>query len=101
VDRLTLSLVAGRVTVTFGGYAVDGAVTAGLRRNLDRIPISRVLGLSEDGLNVRRPMQEVFTGFIAIVVPLNDLGILKRCRVDREQYFELVESTEAKNIFVF
>ena len=80
---------------------MDGAATAGLGRNLNRIPISRVLGLSEDGLNGRCPMQEVSMGLPAIIVPLNDLGSLKRCWVDRERYFELVESTEAKNIFVF
>jgi trans-2,3-dihydro-3-hydroxyanthranilate isomerase len=58
--------------------------TAGLGRNLNRIPISRVLGLSEDGLNGRCPMQEVSMGLPAIIVPLNALGALKRCRVDRE-----------------
>ena len=66
------------------GCAVDGAATAGLGRNLNRIPISRVLGLSEDGLNGRCPMQEVSMGLPAIIVPLNALGALKRCQVDRE-----------------
>lgn len=46
-------------------------------------------------------MQEVSTGLPAIVIPLNDLGTHKRCRVDGERYFELVEGTETKNVFVF
>ena len=40
-------------------------------------------------------------GLPANIVPLNALGALKRCRVDRERYFELVEGPEAKNVFVF
>lgn len=59
-----------------------------------------MLGFSEDGLDGRYPVQEVFsTGLPAIIIPLNDLGALKRCRVDGERYFELVEGTEAKNVF--
>lgn len=68
---------------------------------LDPTRLSRVLGLARDDLDDRYPVQEVSTGLPAIVVPLNDLDALERCRVDREQYFELVEGTEAKNVFVF
>jgi trans-2,3-dihydro-3-hydroxyanthranilate isomerase len=60
-----------------------------------------VLVFSEDDLDGRYPVQEVSTGLPAIIIPLNDLGALKRCRVDGERYFELVEGTEAKNVFVF
>ena len=62
---------------------------------------SCVLGFSEDDLDGRYPVQEVSTGLPAIIIPLNDLGALKRCRVDGERYLELVEGTEAKNVFVF
>ena len=66
---------------------------------LDSARPSRVLGFSEDDLDGRYPVQEVSTGLPAIIIPLNDLGALKRCRVDGERYFELVEGTEAKNVF--
>ena len=60
-----------------------------------------MLGFSEDDLDGRYPVQEVSTGLPAIIIPLIDLGALKRCRVDGERYLELVEGTEAKNVFVF
>ena len=69
--------------------------------NLEPARLARVLGLSADDLDGRYPVQEVSTGLPAIIVPLNDLDALKRCRVDRERYFELVEGMEAKNLFVF
>ena len=68
---------------------------------LDSARPSRVLGFSEDELDGPYPVQEVSTGLPAIIIPLNDLGALKRCRVDGERYLELVEGTEAKNVFVF
>ena len=68
---------------------------------LDSARPSRVLGFSEDELDGPYPVQEVSTGLPAIIIPLNDLGALKRCRVDGERYLKLVEGTEAKNVFVF
>ena len=60
-----------------------------------------MLVFREDDLDGRYPVQEVSTGLPAIIIPLKDLGALKRCRVDGERYLELVEGTEAKNVFVF
>jgi trans-2,3-dihydro-3-hydroxyanthranilate isomerase len=101
VDRLTLSFVAGRIPVTFGEVLWMEQLSPVFGETLDPTPISRVLGLSEDELDARYPVQEVSTGLPAIIVPVNDLAALKRCRVDRGRYFELVEGTEANNVFVF
>ena len=101
VERVTLNLKAGRVPVTLGEVLWMEQLPPVFGETLDPTPVSRVLGLSEDDLDGRCPVQEVSTGLPAIIVPLNDLAALKRCRVDRERYFELVEGTEAKNIFVF
>lgn len=101
VNRLTLSFVAGRVPVTFGEVLWMEQLPPVFGETLDPTPISRVLGILEEDLDGRYPVQEVSTGLPAVIVPLNDLAALKRCRVDRERYFELVDDTEAKNIFVF
>ena len=101
VERVTLNLKAGRVPVTLGEVLWMEQLPPVFGETLDPTPVSRVLGLSEDDLDGRCPVQEVSTGLPAIIVPLNDLAALKRCRVDRERNFELVEGTEAKNIFVF
>jgi len=101
VERVTLNLRAGRVPVTLGEVSWMRQLPPAFGESLEPARLSRVLGLSEEDLDGRYPVQEVSTGLPAIIVPLNDLAALKRCRVDRERYFELVEGTEAKNIFVF
>ena len=101
VERVTLNLKAGRVPVTLGEVSWMRQLPPAFGGSLEPARLSRVLGLSEEDLDGRYPVQEVSTGLPAIIVPLNDLAALKRCRVDRERYFELVEGTEAKNIFVF
>ena len=98
VDRLTLSFVAGRIPVVLGEVLWMEQLSPVFGEPLDPTLISRVLGLSEDELDGRYPVQEVSTGLPAIIVPVNDLAALKRCRVDRGRYFGLVEGTEANNI---
>ncbi len=101
IERVTLNLSAGRVPVTLGELSWMQQLPPAFGENLEPARLARVLGLSADDLDGRYPIQEVSTGLPAIIVPLNDLGALKRCRVDRERYFELVEGMEAKNLFVF
>ena len=101
IERVTLNLKAGRVPVTLREVSWMQQLPPSFGVTLEPTRTSRVLGLSVDDLDGRYPVQEVFKVFPAIVVPLNDLGALKRCRVDRKRYFELVKGTEAKNIFVY
>ncbi len=100
-DRVVLNLKAGRVPVTFGDVLWMEQLPPLFGTVLDPARLPRVLNLEEKDLDERYPVQEVSTGLPAIIVPLNDLGALKRCRVNRERYFELMEGTEAKSIFVF
>jgi trans-2,3-dihydro-3-hydroxyanthranilate isomerase len=100
--RVVLNLEAGKIPVTsseedlwmeqlppiFGG-------------TLDSAVVARVLGLEKDDLDSRYPVQEVSTGLPAVIVPLENLDALGRCRVDRARYFELVGGREAKNVYAF
>jgi trans-2,3-dihydro-3-hydroxyanthranilate isomerase len=63
--------------------------------------ISRVLGMDEGEIDSRYPIQEVSTGLPFIIVPLRGLEGLRRIRVDRDEYFKLIENTEAKAILAF
>lgn len=100
--RVVLNLKAGKIPVTF--VAEDlwmEQLPPTFGATLDSAIVARVLGLEKDDLGSRYPIQEVSTGLPAIVVPLKDLDALKRCRVDRERYFELVGDREAKNVYAF
>jgi trans-2,3-dihydro-3-hydroxyanthranilate isomerase len=63
--------------------------------------IARVLTIEKNDIDEGFPIQEVSTGMFFIIVPLKNLAAVKRARVARDQYFELVEKTQAKAILIF
>ena len=63
--------------------------------------LSRVLGLDDTDLDERFPIQAISTGLPCIVAPLKNLDALKRCRVARDAYYDLISDTQAKAILVF
>ena len=99
--RIVLNLGAGKIPVTFGDVLRMRQLPPTFGRRLDPARLARVLGLERDDLDDRYPVQEVSTGLPAIVVPLKSLDALKRCRVDRERYFDLVRHTEGENVYAF
>lgn len=70
-------------------------------RDLDPNTIAEVLNLAPGQIDDRFPVQEVSTGVFCAIVPLKSLDAVRRARVDREKYFELVRSIQAKAILVF
>ncbi len=101
VGRLVLNLKAGKIPVDYGEILRMRQLPPTFGQKLDPARLARVLGLEVKDLDDRHPVQEVSTGLPAIIVPLKGLGALKRCRVDRESYFELIRHTEAKNVYAF
>ena len=101
VERIDLNLEAGKVPVTFGDVLWMRQLSPIFGETLDPQQVARVLGLDGTDLDGCFPVQEVSTGLPAIVVPLVGIDALKRCRVDRERYFELVEGREARNVYAF
>lgn len=100
-QRVTLNLKAGQIPVDLGDVSWMRQPTPALGETLDPSRVARVLGLGEADLDGRCPVQQVSTGLPAIIVPLGSLDALKRCRVDKERYFALVEDREAKNVYAF
>lgn len=52
-------------------------------------------------IDSRFPIQEVSTGVPFIIVPLKTLESVKRIKVNKDKYFELINTTDAKSILVF
>ncbi len=63
--------------------------------------LSPVLNLELEEIDFRFPIQEVSTGVPFIIVPLKSHSALQRIKVNKDKYFELVNTTEAKAILVF
>ncbi|HIK10365.1 MAG TPA: PhzF family phenazine biosynthesis protein [Oscillatoriaceae cyanobacterium M33_DOE_052] len=63
--------------------------------------IAPVLNLETADIDTRFPIQEVSTGIPFIIVPLKTLADLKRAKINREKYFDLIRTTDAKCILIF
>jgi len=103
VDRIVLNLKVGQIPVTFGkdGIAWMKQLEPVFGKTLDRATLAPVLGLKLDEIDARFPIEEVSTGLPHILVPLRSLESLKRARVDRDLYFDLIKNTWAKPIMIF
>lgn len=107
VETVKLNLKVGQIPVTWQHLDELGEVLW-MRQNpptfsqkLEASALAQVLSLPEDAIDSQFPIQEVSTGIPFIIIPLKNHAALKGIRINRDQYFELVETTESKEILVF
>lgn len=106
-NEVALNLRVGKIPVSFAETAAQTSVlwmkqmppTFGKR--LDVITLARVLGIEPSDIDQDSPIEEVSTGFPAVVVPLKNLDALRRAKADKGAYFELVNNAWAKLILAF
>ncbi|WP_053360999.1 PhzF family phenazine biosynthesis protein [Bacillus sp. FJAT-27251] len=104
IEKLTLNFKAGQIPVSFDNeqqilWMKQNNPTFG--RILDINEVSDVLNLNTEYIDGRFPIQEVSTGLPVIIVPLKSLQAIKKVRINKEKYYELIEHTDAKAIMVF
>jgi trans-2,3-dihydro-3-hydroxyanthranilate isomerase len=107
VDKVVLNLKVGQIPVTFS-YRGEQADVLWMKQlqptfhqTFESKLMSQILDLDAKDLDDKFPIQEVSTGIPFIIVPLKTLDALKRARVNRDKYFELVRKIQAKSILVF
>lgn len=107
IKTLLLNLKIGQIPVLFK-YKSGEVEEIWMEQNIpafgkffDPELIVNTLYLKEEDIDIRFPIQEVSTGLPFIIVPLKNLEALKRARVERERFFDLVENTSAKSILIF
>jgi trans-2,3-dihydro-3-hydroxyanthranilate isomerase len=98
-ERLVLNLEAGKIPVTFGDVLWMRQLPPTFGSSLDPNRLARVLGLEDEDLDDRHPVQEVSTGLPAVIVPLKSLEALGRCKVDWDLYRETAAA--GKNLYAF
>jgi trans-2,3-dihydro-3-hydroxyanthranilate isomerase len=99
IDRIILNLKAGKIPVTFGDVIWMRQLAPTFGTTLDPTLTAQVLNLQTPDVDDRFPVQEVSTGLPALIVPLENLDSLQRCKVDWERYLEL--AGPGKNLYVF
>jgi len=63
--------------------------------------IAEVLSLSIADIDSAFPIQEISTGVPAIIVPLKTLSAVKRAKIDKDKYTQLIENVESKGLLIF
>ncbi|CAH0272598.1 Trans-2,3-dihydro-3-hydroxyanthranilate isomerase [Peribacillus sp. Bi96] len=104
LDNLILNFKGGQIKVSFNNqeellWMKQNEPTFGTILDTDKI--SEVLHIHKENIDDRFPIQEVSTGLPVLVVPLKSLEAVKKVKINREKYFELIEHMDAKAIMVF
>lgn len=105
VKEIMLNVKVGQIPVSFV-YDEDTALW--MKQNppqffqvFDPGVISPVLSLDEKDIDDTFPIEEVSTGLPFIIVPLKSLDAVKRARIVKDKYYDLIKNTKAKAILVF
>ncbi|MFB2892651.1 PhzF family phenazine biosynthesis protein [Aerosakkonemataceae cyanobacterium BLCC-F50] len=107
VERVVLNLKVGQIPVTLN-YKDDEVEWLWMQQKTPTFgqgfspnQLAPVLNLEVEEIDSRYPIEEVSTGVPFIIVPLKNHVALKRIKVNKDKYFELVDKTNAKAILVF
>jgi len=102
-EQVVLNLKVGPIPVTFGSDDVlwMKQIEPEFGRVFAADQLAAVLGLVEDEIDARFPIQEISTGLPHIIVPLTGLDALRKIKVAADRYWQLVEGTSAKAILAF
>ena len=103
VENVFLDLKVGQIPVTFkqDGYYWMKQIEPTFGQQVKPETIAAILGLDVTEIDERYPIEEVSTGLPFFIVPLKTIAGLKRTKIDKEKYFNLVKDTWAKGILIF
>jgi len=107
VKKIVLNLKAGKISVSFN-YIGEKPINLWMQqlhpkfgKKLDIQIISKILNLDTQEINSFFPIQEVSTGLPVIIVPLETLVAVKKAKIEKAKYFELIKNLDAKTILIF
>jgi trans-2,3-dihydro-3-hydroxyanthranilate isomerase len=103
-EKVILNFRGGQIPVSFNNqdevlWMKQNEPTFGKVLDIDKV--SDVLNIDKENIDDRFPIQEVSTGLPVIIVPLKSLEAVKKVRINKELYLELIKHTDAKAIMVF
>ncbi len=103
LQKVVLDLKVGPITVTFtdDGTVWMKQVEPEFGKIFEIKTISEILGLQISEINERFPIIDVSTGLPTIIAPVKTLQAIKRIKVNKEKYFELVNQIPSKLILAF
>ncbi|MEW6655128.1 MAG: PhzF family phenazine biosynthesis protein, partial [Bacteroidota bacterium] len=107
VEEIVLNLKVGQIPVRLN-YRKNKIVRLIMKQRepvfgetLDKKKTAAVLNIPASYIDERFPIQEVSTGLPFIIVPLKNLSAIKKSKLNKEKYLELIINSEAKAVFIF
>ncbi len=103
-DRVVLDLAVGSIPVEVIGNGERFVMTQAEPDFGDVIEPGRaaaILGITEDDIDVRFPVQEVSTGLWFLIVPVRKLEPVQQIRICRPEYDRLCSEHRAKAVLAF
>jgi len=102
-NDVILNLKVGQIPVTFtqDGYCWMKQIQPTFGQRHQPEILANILRLDVSEIDDRFPIQEVSTGLPFFIVPLKTLASLKKVKIDKERYFDLIKDTQAKGILAF
>lgn len=102
-NNITLSLKAGDIPVQFNDSGL-GWMQQNRPEFLEThsaVIFARMLGLEENDIDTRYPIEEVSTGFPFFIVPIKTLDAVKNATLNDALYHETIANTVSKAVFLF
>ena len=102
-NQVVLNLTVGQIPVAFSedGYIWMKQIQPVFGQQHKAETLANIIGIEVSETNERFPIQEVSTGLPFFIVPLKNIATLKKARIDKEKYFDLIKDTVAKGILIF
>ncbi len=102
-ETVVLNLKVGQIPVRFNKSDIlwMKQLSPFFGRCVEAKRVAKTLGLKEDEIDLRFPIQEVSTGLPFLMVPLKSLSSVKRAKINEAEYLALVENLDAKGILIF
>lgn len=107
VDKVVLNLKVGKIPVSFQ-YSADDVQELMMRQvqpsfgpALEKQKTADVLGIDTADIDDRFPVMEVSTGIPFLIVPLNNLEAVKKCKLDENLFSELIRETTVRAFLMF
>jgi trans-2,3-dihydro-3-hydroxyanthranilate isomerase len=103
VDKVALDLKAGSIPVSFkeNGLLWMEQLQPQFGEIFKTDLLAEIMQINPSEIDKRFPIEEVSTGLPAIIVPLKKLETIKKIKINKEKYFELVSKIEPKLILAF
>jgi trans-2,3-dihydro-3-hydroxyanthranilate isomerase len=107
IEKVILNLQVGQIPValSFSKGEVDELWMEQKHpefgRTFDIATIARALNIDEAEIDDRFPIEEVSTGLPFMIVPLKTLDVVKKARINRDLFFDLIDKTDAKAPLIF